>query len=59
MKGGNSVVVAGRRIDRRRIRDCVDGGDKERKAKQNYGTLESQVVLNLEEAILLPSTSFR
>jgi hypothetical protein len=44
MKGGDPAAVAGRRADRRGIRDRVDGGDKEQQANQPDGILDLQRV---------------
>lgn len=59
MKGGNSAAVAGRRVDRGRIRDRVDGGDKEQQANQPGDIFLFQSVLEQEEAIPLASIPFR
>jgi len=56
MKGGNSAAVAVRRVDRRRIRDRVDGGDKEDQTDQPDGIFMFQNVLEQVEAIPLAST---
>jgi hypothetical protein len=58
MQGGDSTAVAARGIDRRRVRDRVDGGDKEQKAKQQYGVFVSQSVLELEEAVIPSAPHF-
>jgi hypothetical protein len=56
MKGGNSAAVAAGRVDRRRIRDRVDGGDKEDQTDQPDGIFMFQNVLEQVEAIPLAST---
>jgi hypothetical protein len=58
MKGGNSAAVAVRRVDRRRIRDRVNGGDNEQQANQTYGIFACQGVLEPEKAIPLASIPF-
>ena len=50
MPGGNSTAVAGWGIDRRRIRDRVDGGDKEQQANQPDGIFQFQRVPESEAA---------
>jgi hypothetical protein len=50
MPGGNSTAVAGWGIDRRRIRDRVDGGDKEQQANQPDGIFQFQSVPESEAA---------
>ena len=56
MKGGNSAAVAAGRADRRRIRDRVDGGDKEDQTDQPDGIFMFQNILEQVEAIPLAST---
>jgi hypothetical protein len=58
MVGGNFTPVAARRTDRGRIRDRVDGGDKENQANQANGTLEFQSVLKTEQTAILAAVSF-
>jgi hypothetical protein len=58
MEGGNFTPVAARWTDRRRIRDRVDGGDKEQQANQANGTLEFQSALKTEETAILAAASF-
>jgi len=45
MQGGNSAAVAAGRVDCRRIREGVDGSDKEQQAYQPSDTLEFQSAL--------------
>jgi hypothetical protein len=59
MEGGNFTPVAARRIDCRRIRDRVDGGDKEEQANQPCGTLEFQNALKPKETVILSTVSFQ
>jgi hypothetical protein len=58
MEGGKFTPVAARRTDRRRIRDRVDGGDKEQQANQANGTLEFQSALKTEKTVILAAVSF-
>jgi hypothetical protein len=58
MRGGNSTAVAAGRVDRRRIRDRVDGGDKEHQTDQPDGIFMFQNTLEREEVIPLASTPF-
>lgn len=58
MKSGNSAAVATRRVDRRRVRDRVDGGDKEQQTDQPDGILSSQRILEQEETIPLANIPF-
>ena len=58
MQCGNSAAVAVRRVDRRRVRDRVDGGDKEQQTEQPDGILMFQRVLEQEKAIPLASIPF-
>jgi hypothetical protein len=58
MQGGDSAAVAARGIDRRRVRDRVDGGDKEQKAKQQYGVLISQSALELNVTVIPAAAHF-
>jgi hypothetical protein len=58
MKYGNSAAVAVRRVDRRRIRDRVDGGDKDQQANQICGIFACQSVLEQEKASPLASIPF-
>ena len=58
MPGGNSTAVAGWGIDRRRIRDRVDGGDNDQQANQIYGIFACQSVLEPGKAIPLASIPF-
>lgn len=58
VKSGNSVAVAVRRVDRRRVRDRVDGGDKEQQTEQPDGVFAFQRVLEQEKAIPLASIPF-
>ena len=51
MEGGNSAAVADWWIDRRRIGDRVNSGDKQHQANQTYGVLESQSALKIVEPI--------
>jgi hypothetical protein len=50
VKCGNSAAVAGRRVNRRRIRNRVDGGDKEQQADQPNGIFMFQSALEKLEA---------
>jgi hypothetical protein len=58
MQGGNYAAVAVGRVDRRRIRDRVDGGDKEHQTDQPDGIFMSHNTLKREEVIPLASTPF-
>jgi hypothetical protein len=58
VKSGNSAAVAVWRIDRRRVRDRVDGSDKEQQTHQPDGIFIFQRVLEQEEAIPLASIPF-
>jgi hypothetical protein len=58
MQCGNSAAVADRRVDRRRVRDRVDGGDKEHQTDQRDGVVAFQSVLEQEETIPLASIPF-
>jgi hypothetical protein len=58
VKSGNSAAVAVWRIDRRRIRDRVDGGDKKQQTHQPDGVFMFQSVLEQKEAIPLTSIPF-
>jgi hypothetical protein len=58
MQDGDSTAVAARGIDRRRVWDRVDGGDKEQQANQANGTLEFQSALKTEETAILAAVSF-
>jgi hypothetical protein len=53
MQCGNSAAVAVRRVDRRRVRDRVDGGDKEQQTDQPDGVFAFQSIPEQEEAIPL------
>lgn len=57
MKWGNVDVVR-RRIDRRRIRDSVNGRDEQQQTDKAYGPFRSQIVLNEAEACPLPCLHF-
>jgi hypothetical protein len=59
VKSGNSAAVAVRWVDRRRVRDRVDGGDKEHQTDQPDGVFAFQSVLEQEETIPLASIPFR
>ena len=58
MEGGDFTPVAARRIDRRRVRDRVDGSDKEQQTHQPDGIFIFQRVLEQEETIPLASIPF-
>jgi hypothetical protein len=58
VKSGNSAAVAVWRIDRRRVRDRVDGSDKEQQTHQPDGIFIFQRVLEREETIPLASIPF-
>jgi len=58
VKSGNSAAVAVWRIDRRRIRDRVDGGDKQQQTHQPDGVFMFQSPLEREKAIPLASIPF-
>jgi hypothetical protein len=58
MQCGYSAAVAVRRVDRRRIRDRVDGGDNDQQANQIYGIFACQSVLEPGKAIPLASIPF-
>lgn len=49
MQGGNPAAVAAGRIDRGRVRDRVDCGDKEQQAKNPDHVLAFQNVLGPKE----------
>jgi hypothetical protein len=54
MAGRNSATVAAWWTDGERIRDRVDGGDKEQKADQNCGVFAFQNTLEHVKAVFLP-----
>jgi hypothetical protein len=58
VKSVNSAAVAVRRVDRRRVRDRVDRGDKEQQAEKPDGVFALQSILEQEEAIPLASIPF-
>jgi hypothetical protein len=58
MQRGNSAAVAGRRADRRGVRDRVHRGDNEQQTDQPDGVFALQSVLEQEEAIPLASVPF-
>ena len=57
MQWGNINVLRGR-IDRRRIRDGVDGRDEQQQTDKAYGQFRSQIVLNEAEACPFPCLRF-
>lgn len=58
MQCGNDAAVAVRRVDRRRVRDRVDGGDKEHQTDQPDGVFACQCILEQEETIPPSERSF-
>jgi hypothetical protein len=58
MQGGDSAAVAARGIDRRRVRDRVDGGDKEQQTDHPNGVFLFQSTLEQEKAISKRTSHF-
>jgi len=52
MQGGYFVAAAARRVNRRRVRNGVHGGNKEQQAQQPNGGFEFQIAL--EQGVAIP-----